>query len=542
MSQSAAGGDEEDPSGFKSLLEVNGLQYLAPMSLSLGTSRVVREWDCPKQVYQPGETIPFPLAAGGAFVATPESSIAFTLVCGVSTTNPAALPGEADKIQDPHIDLGFFWSADPKGRGTAQNCFRSMRLSHSSGYEMDRLQDNYAEWAAIKAVYTHGSDWWSSVGTILRGLQGEKIDTLGSAPGVDPSNIELTYQIRDGQLCSWFSKETRQPTFVAVNAKGYLRSYKKEDDFYQWVANDQGFSQQMRRTPARGFVAVSNPKKTLQNRRNIVGNFGFTVDCMIPLGCVSTLFDQQQLLPPSIVSGARLEMTVANLVDIFTVRSGKKGTFAIPNNFLINEQMYAIEIHDPKIILECVTLADAAHRAVLDTAATYGLEILYEQVHTQKQPVNGANETSIAVNRGLSRAISVNIALHETDKSPAIDSVGDYYMVNRIQTKLGAEFMPSKPHDTVLKIYHATQTAWNNFRADVNNTVSLRDFVDFTALASQTLEKSSTLRQSGAPIAANRDLRIDVGIDPTPVPLGLTAYVVHEALLTGFNHAVLVRM
>jgi hypothetical protein len=533
MQSSAADESGTTPSGFKSLIEINGLMYMAPMALALATSRVTREWDLPKAVYRPGETLPFPLPAGQAFVDPKHSYIRFDVVVSVTNVNPDFTPA-SQEIENPAEELRFFWSSDPGGRGTSQHCFRSMRLAHSTGYEMDRLQDSYAVWNYYRQLYTKTSNWFESCGSLMRGYQ---LENSNIADALGTLGYKFTQLVRDGTYNLPMPREDYR-VVSDVTSDIWLRSYTGLDDFEERSkidGRDRGWT-----TGARPFRAYDTPKKTVTNP--LPGGNGFTVSCAIPLCEITDIFNTDKLMPPSIVSGARLELVVADLVDIFTVRSSTKGDIpAAPNCTTISTTWYTVEIHDPKIVLETVLLADAAHRAILDTAADTGLELLFHQVHVQRQPGLGSDRISIAVNRGLSRAVSVNVLQKFTARTPWNDSTGESVELRKIQTKLGAEFMPSRPYDRYMDQFHATQTCWNNFRSDTNNTVTFRDFIGTNSIYSQTLEKSSTLRQSGAPIAANRDLRVEVETD-IGSSVEFTTFVVHAALLTGYNQAVVLRL
>jgi hypothetical protein len=112
--------------------------------------------------------------------------------------------------------------------------------------------------------------------------------------------------------------------------------------------------------------------------------------------------------------------------------------------------------------------------------------------------------------------------------------------------------MPTRPIDNELQMYHATQNAFGTWKTGGGNTVTLRDYIGYGPTAgpwstkphrnnntsgdaaqdtissatfptnaglgcyAMTLEKSSTLAQSGSPISASRDLNVVFG--PTSLP------------------------
>ena len=176
------------------------------------------------------------------------------------------------------------------------------------------------------------------------------------------------------------------------------------------------------------------------------------------------------------------------------------------------------------------------------TSASSGLELPFVAMHYSQIPMQ-SDSVSIQVNRGLSRANMVIVraypgATQTYDNFAAqLDSNRAYPIApaaaanaGGFQVKLGSEFMPNKPIDNFLQLYHATQNAFGNWKSDRRNTVTMKDFAgtgqfagpsgiklgDFPfggglGVFAMTLEKSSTLAQSGSPISASRDLNIVIG-------------------------------
>ena len=199
----------------------------------------------------------------------------------------------------------------------------------------------------------------------------------------------------------------------------------------------------------------------------------------------------------------------------------------------------------PKLVLETITFTDAVLRSISMTSASSGLEIPFVAMHYSQAPLSQTS-ASIQINRGLSRAnmviirpypvsttqptaltLDCNKVYYWPTSSPSVD-----YQWNGgggFQAKLGAEFMPNRPVDNPIQMYHTTQNAFGNWKSDRRNTVTLEDFMgrgltagravfdqtyaDFPVQSclgcmAQSLEKSSTLAQSGSPISAARDLNV----------------------------------
>ena len=217
-----------------------------------------------------------------------------------------------------------------------------------------------------------------------------------------------------------------------------------------------------------------------------------------------------------------------------------------------------MSINNPKMVLETVTFTDAVLRSISMTSASSGLELPFVAMHYSQVPWT-QDSVSVQVNRGLSRANMVicrpypALAVANDSYCAQLDSVKSYAVApargsnaGGFQVKLGSEFMPNKPIDNWIQLYHATQNAFGNWKSDRRNTVTLRDFAGqgiyagpngvfsgefpYTAglgVFCMTLEKSSTLAQSGSPISASRDLRIDIG------PVNISNYLTGSVKLLG---------
>jgi hypothetical protein len=145
--------------------------------------------------------------------------------------------------------------------------------------------------------------------------------------------------------------------------------------------------------------------------------------------------------------------------------------------------------------------------------------IPFNRIHSTVSVYGGAakeNDT-IQINRALSRANMVGIA-RVPNISGAYAAAGaanalesDYMRLvckpsnpTSFQVKLGAEFFPNQPLVGIMPAFQTSQVAWGAFRGSMPNGVKPEDYYYRAGLISQTLEKSSTLSQSGVPIAANR--------------------------------------
>jgi hypothetical protein len=243
------------------------------------------------------------------------------------------------------------------------------------------------------------------------------------------------------------------------------------------------------------------------------------------------------------MAGARLDLTVATFAQAFQTLAASSTAADSPT--ITAADNVKMTIIRPKLVLETITFTDAVLRSISMTSASSGLEIPFVAMHYSQAPLANAS-ASIQINRGLSRANMVIIRpypvvatqptalIYDCNKvyywptsAPAVDQT--WNGGGGFQAKLGAEFMPNRPVDNPLQMYHTTQNAFGNWKSDRRNTVTLEDFMgrgqtagravydstfkDFPAQSclgcmAQSLEKSSTLAQSGSPISAARDLNV----------------------------------
>jgi hypothetical protein len=241
-------------------------------------------------------------------------------------------------------------------------------------------------------------------------------------------------------------------------------------------------------------------------------------------------------------------LTVASVAQAFQARVALDAVAAAPVNALSAGDV-TLTIRNPKLVLETVTFTDAVLRSLSMTSASSGLEIPFTAVHYSQAPMRDTS-MSVQINRGLSRANMAIVRPYPVIVSGpgglSYDSNKTYYIPSAnpaggggFQTKLGAEFMPNKPIDNPLQMYHNTQMTFNNWKSDRRNTVTIADYAgrgitagaarfnaapESTAypnaawpvqsclgIYAQTLEKSALLVQSGSPISAARDLNLTWG-------------------------------
>lgn len=476
--------DGDMEAGVRSLLEVNNLGYRMTPGMSVATSRVTREWQALRNEYKEGDAMSFAISSGAAYVDPDDSYISFD----VELTTLAGAE-----------EYDFFWGGDMDGRQNALNLFQDMRLTHSSGYEIDRVNRGFAAWKYIQHSYTKDEEWHDTFGSLMRGFQTSQRGT--AAWGAD------------GSGGAW-------PRAIPQLAPGSGTATDFRDRYYDadHIPTPNKVYNDPTMRPFQVIVVAARAAGTI------------VIKVILPLSCISGVWDTDQLSPSFLMAGAQLQLTLSPHQQVWQVRNGTGG--------VVNRLLYNYVIKNPKIVLETITFTDAVLRSISMTSANVGLEIPFVAMHYSSAPINGT-DMSVQINRGLSRAnliiarIYPNTAVDNSDRSCELDSNSAYFVAPETQgwqVKLGAEFMPTAPLKEPLALYHAAQVAFGNWKADRRNTVKMIDyfgdgqynsdhgtqilrFCPYATLGifAMTLEKSSTLAQSGSPISAARDLNVVFG-------------------------------
>lgn len=225
----------------------------------------------------------------------------------------------------------------------------------------------------------------------------------------------------------------------------------------------------------------------------------------IPLSCLCGVFNLDRLLPSSLCAGLRFEIEFNDPITASMCATDGK-----------------FEISNAQIVTDCVTLSDSAQRAILETTASSGLEIVYKTLHNQQSVQS--QEMNIEVRKAVSRCLRVISVPHyniantgeqnqDSFRSPAFDLIS-------YQVRLGSLYFPTQalqgenPVDILTQMYAHVQRGWGIARTpSAPSSVSLAQFQgDSTAggLAAwmTTLERYSALELTGVPTNSSRSLEI----------------------------------
>ena len=168
-------------------------------------------------------------------------------------------------------------------------------------------------------------------------------------------------------------------------------------------------------------------------------------------------FNQDKLLPPQLMSGCRIEITLENVATAFRQNAG-------------DTLITAYVVDRPEIHWDTYDLADAYKRKIAEMASRQGLNILHkEYFHTI---VSGSDtDFNFDIKKAASKALKAMIISRSTDavSSTDFDSMGSLkYDYSQYQSRIGADYFPNAPLsvddielDGNAESYYQTLFVWN---------------------------------------------------------------------------------
>lgn len=443
---------DDDALDLSSLLDVNRLDYRLPPALSVATSRSTKTYPASRQSYGVGDHVHFTIGTGAQYVDFLNSFIRFKVTLGLSGNTAA----------DGSTRVGL-----PVNTSLI-NVFRSIRLVHSSGQEIDRLDDTLPTWCAVKTYYN----------------------------------------------CSASEKSQKQ-------SFGYL----PRTTLYPVAAvdNDEEKVAQLNAVP----LPRTNVDGSVDPQSGVAFN-AHVLEVTIPLCELHDFFDNPKLAPSYLASGLRLELTVNNPTEAFVTRTGGPtvtsltitdaviGLEAIGLSDGISRRLGQISA-ERGLVWHWDTVLSISHYSA-DTAASI-------QVN---RAISRANQM-IAVTRKTS-SLSAPKEDSITPERPYLGSANGVAPrtggITKFQVQLGAEYIPTAPVTTSTEAYHTAMKTFYSFRrqdkqSDASLSLYHNDLLlvgkmgDLTSpihpvhngaiqIAAVPLETSSTLGQSGVAINAQR--------------------------------------
>jgi len=233
---------------------------------------------------------------------------------------------------------------------------------------------------------------------------------------------------------------------------------------------------------------------------------------IIPLKKLHPFFDPEGgvMLPAAMASGARIEIDLASLGNIFLYN-------ALPNTDVPTDY----EITDIFFDLESVSLMDSAQASINTNAQKKSLEYLYKDVFTSR---NSSPSNSSAVNVDVNKSVSYAdkvwsiIQSNATQNDITSDGYATPYKAGNWWYQLGSLQYPSNQKvDNVKVSYLNNLMAWNKLkgkcgeRGETEMTLS-KYSTEYGAYVA-SLELDTSLALSGMPVTSSRTLRFELTLD-----------------------------
>jgi hypothetical protein len=236
----------------------------------------------------------------------------------------------------------------------------------------------------------------------------------------------------------------------------------------------------------------------------------------IPLWLIPC-FNQDKLLPPQIMEGLRIELTLAGVGEAF--ESGDALTGYVVSN---------AEIHS-----DAFDIADQFKRKVAEMSARQGLILVHkEYFHSNVGTITTTSTYNYDIKKACSKACrNFNVLRPNADISTLnADSMNaEDYNVVRYQAHIGQDYMPNQPitiddplgpqENNVNEAYYDTQFVWDKVNQTwYCNTVTPEEFLGLTGtkklgMVAFNLNKSHVTDLDGYVLNNSRALVVDIKCD-----------------------------
>jgi len=365
------------------------------------------------------------------------------------------------------------------------------------------------------------------------------IDSQTGSTYVDPFNSYFVFKVKmtvtgGGGFYSWGSgsvanvidriivrsrsgKELSRVESFPLWAK-YSQLYSKNRDWLQTIGRSQGYSN-YNIAPTNttfGDSFTSGELYTFILPLNLI-------PCFAPLN--------GKLLPPQLMEGLRLEITLLNPASAVSTYQGTAIT-AVTSEVT------------PELHYDCFTIADQFARKIIDMSARSGLKLLYEEAfHTLV--VSGTSTINFDIKKACSKGLRLMLIPRDSATVVNNDPVGSsQYSFLTQQINIGSEYIPNQKLTTgvdsksFLESYYQTMFAHNSLGGStcVSPTEYLGSDVRTKyngAMTCFTLNKSNVTGLNGFVINNSRALVVNLTSDVAVVPSLLLLVLIwshHEML------------
>ena len=361
------------------------------------------------------------------------------------------------------------------------------------------------------------------------------IDSQTGSTYVDPFNSYFVFKVRLGlsggnDLYSWGSGSVANliDRIIVRSRSGKelsrVESFPLWAKFSQLYSNGRDWLQTIGRSQGYADYSVAPSNGDYGNAYVPDEDYTFILPLhLIP--CFKPL--NGKLLPPQLMEGLRLEITLASPIATVTNNEGTAITNVSSNV-------------TPELHYDCFTIADQFARKIIDMSARSGLKLLYEEAfHT----LVVSNTTTI--NFDIKKACSKGLRLMLIPRNSADvgvvnkDPVASYpYPFLTQQINIGSEYIPNQKlttgtdSKTFIESYYQTMFAHSALSG--STSISPDDYLGSanrttynSAMTCFTLNKSNVTGLNGFVINNSRALVVNLTRTALPTDLRVDAFLVH---------------
>lgn len=399
------GGEEKQNAG---LLYANNLVYTFPHDYSVAVNNTKKEQLFAQRNYTDGDTMQCTLMTGADYVDPLRSYLEFDIDCKLSVSTTTGV--NADIYNRQSFGVG----------GSAVNMIREIQVDTRSGDPLYRIK-NFNVMAHTAMKYTYPESWWETVGSTMTDSSFATCsqNVLANIGGNSSYASELGDTTQALNVLTGLRQPATAPTTIAAANALY---------------------------PVNGSQTWATPRRRIT----------------IPLYCLGGIFATDKLLPSTLVSGMviRIHLEAAKfatvwgnarlarsfpLTDPELLASAVAGIPASPAAFAgvpggLDQTGHTVkndfnsvpistvtpdptvfgskrivdfnpasnvsyQITNPKFVMQCAQLTDAATRSLNAVSAVNGLEIVYYEWDNTQSPPDSTKDVHIEVKKSVSRAL-----------------------------------------------------------------------------------------------------------------------------------------
>jgi hypothetical protein len=360
------------------------------------------------------------------------------------------------------------------------------------------------------------------------------IDSQTGSTYVDPFNSYFVFRValttNGGNPWSWGSGSVANLIDRIIVRSRSGKELSRVESFPLWAKFSQLYSngRDWNRTISRsqGYADYGiDPTNATYGDSNASGD---TYSFVLPLHIIPCFKPLNgKLLPPQLMEGLRLEITLASPVATITSYNATALTTVT-------------SVVTPELHYDCFTIADQFARKIIDMSARSGLKLLYEEAfHT----LVVANTTTI--NFDIKKACSKGLRLMLIPRNNAVVGVANSdpsgsntYPFLTQQINIGSEYIPNQKlttgidSKTFMEGYYQTMFAHNALSG--STSISPDEYLGSanrstynSAMTCFTLNKSNVTGLNGFVINNSRALVVNLTRTALPADLRVDAFLVH---------------